>query len=135
MVEKKKVCILHENVNRMIGYIEIECKLNDDIETTTLTLYLLADKDGYLIETLRDPFTELMDEPLSANWGEYIEKDGKGYRYRSIEFEENSFEYGYTKAERFITEIVKTLKEAIGYRRDRLEFIKKHEKEVIELYL
>ncbi len=132
---EKKICILHEDVNRKIGYIEIECKLNDDIETTELKLYLLADEDGYLIETLRDPFTELLDEPLTDSWGEYIEKDGKGYRYRSIEFEENGYEYGYTKAERFITEIIKTLKDAVNYRKDRLEFIKKHEKEVIELYL
>lgn len=134
-MERKKVCILHEDVNRMIGYIELRCELNDDIETTKLTLYLLADEDGYLVETLRDPFTELMDEPLTANWGEYIEKDGKSYRYKTIEFEENSFEYGYTKAERMVTEITKTLKEAISYRKDRLQFIKEREKKIIELYL
>ena len=134
-MEKKKVCILHEKISKPIGYIEIECKLNNDIETTKLTLYLLTDSEGYLIEELIDPFTELMNEPLTDSWGEYIEKDGKGYRYRSIEFEENSFEYGYTKAERFITEIVKTLKDAVNYRKDRLEFIEKHEKEVVELYL
>ena len=135
MVERKKVCILHEDVNKMIGYIELRCELNDDIETTKLTLYLLADKDGYLIEELRDPFTELLDEPLSETWGEYVKKDGKSYRYRTIEFKENRYEYGYTKAERMVTEITKTLKDAVNYRKDRLEFIKKHEKEVIELYL
>ena len=134
-MERKKVCILHEKISKPIGYIEIECKLNNNIETSELKLYLLADEDGYLIEELVDPFTELLDEPLNETWGEYVEKDGKGYRYRSIEFKETGYEYGYTKAEKMVTEITKTLKDAVNYRRDRLEFIKKHEKEIIELYL
>ncbi len=133
---EKKICILDEEREmKEIGKIVLETSLWDNEITTELTLALKADDESKIIEELRAPIT-LMGEELDSYWGQCGEGEFEGYRikmkgFRSEKHGKNSVEL----AKEYAEYVIQKLREAIKKRKEMEEFIKKHEKEVIELYL